>query len=604
MVFTSVIQIWLLPIALIATATVIAFPLGGYLAWIMDDQYTPPPILRWIENRLNSGPQNWKVYTITLLIFSTILFIFSFVILSLQPWMPLNPDGKVLLAPSTIFNSAASFITNTDLQHYAGETQLSNFSQIFFCISNQFISPAIGFCAIAVIIRSLRNDASCGNFFLDIWRVVVYVLVPFALIFGILFIQQGAPMTFESSYQITTLEPSSMGTDKGEAKSQMIVVGPVAAFEAIKMLGTNGGGFYNMNSAHPFENPTSISNFFNTLAEMIFPFALVFMYGRMLNQKRHSHVIFSVMLVFMINTIFWSVYHDTLHPNPGLTAHATKTFKIGEKTLTEPAIPGLPVDQHLGNLEGKELRFGTSAGAAIAAITTDITCGAMIAEADSLNPLASLSPMTGMWLNCIFGGKGIGMLNMLLFIIIGIFLAGSMVGKTPEYLGKKIDGRIVKLAVIALLIHPLIILFPTGLASATDWGLNAISNPGAHGLSEMLYQFTSAAANNGSAFDGLGVTYGFYNNTNPQPEAIFWDIATGLVMIFGRFLPIIAAIAMAAFLGKKTTCPFSLGTLRTDTITFGFLLLGTITIIGALLFLPVALLGPIADHLGPIPFQR
>jgi K+-transporting ATPase ATPase A chain len=399
-------------------------------------------------------------------------------------------------------------------------------------------------------------------------------------------------------------------TDKGEAKQQTIVVGPVAAFESIKMLGTNGGGFFSMNSAHPFENPTGLTNFLNCLSMMMFPFALVLMYGRMLSRRRHSLVIFSVMLLMMAGTIAWSVYYDTLKPNPGLISHPMeKTFEIpsatapgGKRIMTMPAVAGLPVDQNLGNLEGKEMRFGTAAGATYAAVTTDVTCGAVNAEADSLNPLAALSPMVGMWLNCIFGGKGVGMINMLLYIIIGIFIAGMMVGRTPEYLGKKIGAREVKLAIIALLVHPLMILLPTGLFAATDWGLQAISNPGAHGFSQMLYQFSSASANNGSAFDGLGVVYGFANNPNPAPTAIAWNIAAGLVMLISRYLPIIAPIAMAAYLGAKKSSPFGLGTLRDDTLTFGVLLLGTIVIVGALLFLPVAVLGPIAEHLGPIPF--
>jgi K+-transporting ATPase ATPase A chain len=295
----------------------------------------------------------------------------------------------------------------------------------------------------------------------------------------------------------------------------------------------------------------------------------------MLLRLKHALVIFSVMLILMATTVIWSISFDTLSPNPAFTS--------------------LPLDQHLGNLEGKELRFGTSAGAVYSAITTDVTCGAENCEPDSLNPLAPLSSMTGMWLNCFFGGKGVGMINMLLYVIIGIFVAGMMVGRSPEYLGKKIETKEVKLVIIALLIHPLLILMPTGLASGTDWGMKATSNPGAHGFSQMLYQFSSASANNGSAFDGLGVS-------NPAPEAVFWDIATGIVMALSRFIPIIAPIAMAAYLGAKRTSPFSLGTLRDDTPTFGVLLLGTILIIGALLFLPVAVLGPIAEHFGPIPF--
>jgi len=584
------IQIWFLPFALLTTATLLAWPLSKYIAWVMDGHYRPLPGFAWVEREINTGPQNWKQYAGSLLLFNTLLFVFGYLVLALQPLLPLNPEGKTLLAPSTIFNTVASFMTNTDLQHYAGDQQLSNFSQLFFCITNLFISAAIGLSALCAIIRALRGDTSLGNFFLDIWRVVIYLFIPLAFIFACIFMQQGSPMTFQSSYHVTTLDHAT----------QHIVVGPVAAFESIKMLGTNGGGFYGMNSAHPFENPTALSNFFNTLAMMIFPFALVFTYGRMLNQIRHSIVIFLVMLFFAASTIIWTIHFDTLKPNPAMTAHAERIFN---NKMRIPAIASLPINQRLGNLEGKEMRFGTSAGATYAALTTDMTCGAVNAEADSLNPIAALSPFTGMWLNCFFGGKGVGMINMLLYIILGIFLAGMMVGRTPEYLGKKIGGHEVKLAILALLVHPLLILIPSGLFAATEWGQNAISNPGAHGLSQIVYQFSSASANNGSAFDGLGVTYGFYNSKNPAPEAAAWDIATGLVIIFSRYIPIIAPIAMAAFLGRKKTSPFGIGTLRTDTFTFGLLLIGTIIIVGGLLYLPVAVLGPIAEQFGPIPFS-
>lgn len=605
------IQTWLLPFAVLAAATIIAVPLSRYMAWIMDGKYRPLRIFGWFENRLNSDAQNWKQYVGSMLVFNTLLFVFGYIVLMLQPWMPLNPDHKTFLAPSTVFHSVISFITNTDLQHYSGDQHLSNFSQLIFCFSNFFLSAAIGLSALVAIIRALRSDKSLGNFFVDMWRVVVYMFLPAAFVVAIFFLAQGSPMTLKSSYQVSTLEPAAMGTtDKGEIKQQNIVVGPVAAFESMKQLGTNGGGFYGMNSAHPFENPTAASNFVNTLAMMVFPFALVFMYGRMLSRMRHSIVIFLVMLIFMAGTVVWSVYYDTLKPNPGLTAHpAARTYEVpsatapgGKRVVTVPAVPGLPVDQHLGNLEGKEMRFGTSAGATYAALTTDVTDGAVNAEADSLNPIAALSPMVGMWLNCFFGGKGVGMINMLLFVIIGIFVSGMMVGRSPEYLGKKIGAREVKLAVIALLIHPLMILFPSGLFAATDWGLKAISNPGAHGFSQIMYQFSSASANNGSAFDGLGVTYGFWNNPNPAPTAIAWDIATGIVIVISRFVPIIAPIAMAAYLGEKKSSPFGLGTLRVDTTTFGILLFSTIVIIGALLFLPIAALGPLAEHVGPIPF--
>jgi K+-transporting ATPase ATPase A chain len=605
------IQTWLLPFLLLATASLIAFPLSRYMAWIMEGKYRPLPVFRWFEARLDSGPQNWKQYTASLLIFNTVLFVFGFLVLALQPWLPLNGAGFGLINPSTIFHSVVSFMTNTDLQHYSGEQTLSIFSQIFFAIANLFLSAAIGLCALVAIIRLLRGNALCGNFFKDMWRVLVYMFVPAALVFALIFLIQGSPMTFQASQQVSTLEPAAMGTtDKGEPKLQTIAVGPVAAFESMKMLGTNGGGFFGMNSAHPFENPTGLTNFFNTLAMMMFPFALVLMYGRMLGRFRHGLVVFIVMLIFMASTVVWAVYYDTLKPNPGLTAHPTaRTYEVpsaaapgGKQVVSLPAVPGLPVDQHLGNLEGKEMRFGTSAGATFDALTTDVTCGAVNAEEDSLNPVAALSPMWGMWNNCFFGGKGVGMINMLIFIIIGIFVAGMMVGRTPEYLGKKIEAREVKLAVIALLIHPAMILLPTGLFAATSWGLLAVSNPGAHGFTQMLYQFSSASANNGSAFDGLGVTYGLLSNPSPSPTAIPWDIAAGIVMAVSRFLPIVAPIAFAAFLGAKKSSPFGLGTLRDDSWTFGVLLFGVVVIIQALLFLPVAALGPFAEHFGPIPF--
>jgi potassium-transporting ATPase potassium-binding subunit len=602
---------WFLPISLMLFTTILAIPMSRYMAWIMDGKYHPPRFFAWFEKRLDTGPQTWKQYAAALLIFNAALFIYGFVILVVQPVAPLNPRGLGMLAPTTIFNSVTSFMTNTNLQHYSGDVHFSNWSQIFFVILNQYASAAVGLCALTAIIRCFRAEKTIGNYFLDMWRVVVYMFVPVALVIGILFMQQGMPMTYAATQQVSTLEPGAMGTaDNGQAKPQTIVVGPVAAVIPIKMLGTNGGGFYGMNSAHPFENPTAWTNFLTTFAMMFFPFSLVLMYGRMLNRRRHSWVIFSVMFVMMAGTIAWSIYSDTLKPNPGLTAHpASKKFEIataaapgGKLSVAFPAVAGLPVDQHLGNLEGKELRFGTSAGATFAAVTVDVTCGAVDCEHDSLNPIAALSPLWGMWVNCIYGGKGVGMINLLLFLIIGVFLAGQMVGRTPEYLGKKIGAKEMKLAVIALLVHPLMVLMPTGIFSATDWGIKAENNPAAHGFTEILYQFSSSSANNGSAFDGLGVTYGFNNNPNPAPEARQFDIAAGLVMLFSRYLPIVAPIAMAAALGYKKETPFGLGTLRDNTFTFGCLLFGSIVIIGALLFLPVAALGPVAEHFGPIPF--
>jgi potassium-transporting ATPase potassium-binding subunit len=597
---------WTLPLIILVLAIVISVPLSRYMAWIMSGHYHAPRVLRWFEGRLDSGQQDWKQYTVALLVFNIALFVFGFVVLALQPLMPLNPLGRGMLSPSTIFNTVISFMTNTNLQHYSGDQHLSNFSQIFFILPNMFLSAAVGVCALSAIIRLLRGQREIGNFFVDMWRVVVYMFVPIALVVGTIFIHEGMPMTYASDVPVTTLEPAAMGTDDhGQAKQQTLIVGPVAAVIPIKMLGTNGGGFYGMNSAQPYENPSALSNLVTTLAMMIFPFSLVLMYGRMLARVRHAVVIYAVMLSMMIGLIAWAVYWDTMQPNPAFTAHpVARTWTLAGTThsVTAPAVAALPVDQHLGNLEGKELRFGTSAGATFAAITTDVTCGAVNAEHDSLNPIAGLSPLIGMWINCVFGGKGVGMINLLLFLIVGVFLAGQMVGRTPEYLGRKVGAREMKLAMIALLVHPILILGPSGLFSATDWGTKAEANPGAHGFSEIVYQFSSASANNGSAFDGLATTYGFNANPNPAPTAVQWDTATGLVMLFSRYLPIVAPIAMAAFLGSKKMTPTTLGTMRDNTATFGFLLLGTIAIVGALLFLPVAALGPLADQLGPLPF--
>ena len=602
---------WLLPISIIVFTIIVAVPVSRYMSMIMDGNYKPPRLFAWFEKHLDSGPQTWKQYTVALLVFNAVLFVYGYIVLSLQPWMPLNPRGLGMLAPTTIFHTVLSFITNTNMQHYSGDVAFSNFSQVFFCVAMFFLSAAVGLCALTAIIRALRSDTHLGNFFVDMWRVVVYMFLPAAFVISMVFLIQGMPMTYQNSYQVSTLEPAAMGTtDNGQPKQQTIVIGPLAAFVPMKMMGTNGGGFFGMNSAHPFENPSAGTNFFTTFCMMMFPMALVLMYGRMLHRFRHSVVIFSVMLLLFVGTVVWAIVFDTMRPNPGLTAHPlARTFTVasasapgGKRVITLPAVAGLPVDQHLGNLEGKELRFGTSAGATFAATTVDVTCGAVNAEHDSLNPIAGLSPFVGMWLNCIYGGKGVGMINMLLYLIIGIFLAGQMVGRTPEYLGKKIGAREMKLAMIALLVHPILILGPSGLFAATSWGMKAASNPGAHGLSQIVYQFSSSSANNGSAFDGLGVSWGLLSNPNPAPEAVPWDIAGGLVILFGRYLPIIAPLAMAAFLGMKKSTPFGLGTLRDDTVTFGCLLFGTIVIVGALLFLPVAALGPLADHLGPIPF--
>jgi K+-transporting ATPase ATPase A chain len=630
---------WTLPVLILAVTFVVAVPLGLYMAGIFDGRYRAPTWLRWIEGLVNTGPQDWKQYAWAFMLFNLATFVVGFAVLSLQPYLPLNPDGKGMLAPSTIFHTTISFMTNTNQQHYSGEVHLSYFSQLFFICWKQLISPVIGLAALLAIIRGLRGDKHMGNFYVDFWRGLVYFYIPLCLIVGLLLIAGGVPMTLEGGAKAQTLELGAMGIDDSSvAKSQEISRGPVAAIIAAKQFGTNGGGFFGANSAHPFENPNSWTNFLTCMGLILVPVAVLVMFGKMLMNYRHAAVIFGVMLVVSLATLGWAIYWDTLKPNAALTAAADEVYpqevpgdngasrpvwmvanagkpadlidrdpaKNGEDKPAAGSLAGLPVAQDLGNLEGKELRFRTSAGATWSALTTNTSNGSVNCMHDSLNPMAGITPLAGMWLNCVWGGVGVGLINLLVYLIIGVFLAGLMVGRTPEYLGKKVEAREMKLAALAMLAHPLLILIPTGLFVATDWGIKSENNPEAHGFSEVLYEFTSASANNGSGFEGLADTYGFNkaakNPSPPAPYSAQWDIACGIVMLFGRFIPIIAPMAFAGSLAAKKPTPYTVGTLRTDTITFGFVILGTILLVGALLFLPAAVLGPVAEHLGPLPF--
>jgi K+-transporting ATPase ATPase A chain len=592
---------WTLPILFIAATVALSIPVGKYLARIMDGQLPVSGPLREVENRLNTGPQDWRQYAISMLVWNTLAFVVGFLILQFQAYLPLNPDKKGTLSPTTVFNTLCSFLSNTNLQHYSGEVHLTYFSQLFVICWKQFHTPAIGLAVLVAVVRGLRGDRHMGNFYVDLWRATVYVMLPLSAIVCVLLMAGGMPMTLEGNVTVTGVEGAE----------QVIARGPVAAIVAIKQLGTNGGGFFGPNSTHPYENPNDWTNFLECLCIMLLPMAAVIMFGRMLNNMRHAAMIFGVMLVLFAGFTGWAVYWDSMYPNPALTAHAAESYSIsdasaegGQRTISLPAIEGLPVDQELGNLEGKELRFGTSAGPTWAGFTTCTSNGSVNCMHDSLNPLAGITPLAGMWLNCNFGGVGVGLINMLIYLIVAVFLAGLMVGRTPEYLGKKVEAREVKLAMLALLIHPLMILGPTGLFCALEWGTKSTNNPGTHGFSEILYEFTSASANNGSGFEGLADTYGFADNTAPGPYSPHWDIVCGLVMVFSRFIPIIAPLAFAGSLAMKKPTPFTTGTLRTDTLTFGFVLLGTITMVGALLFLPAAVLGPVAEHLGPLPFGQ
>ena len=482
---------------------------------------------------------------------------------SLQQWLPLNPDRILNMEPTLAFNTVSSFTTNTDLQHYSGETGLSYFSQMMFGTFLQFVTAGTGIAACVAIFRALGGNrlVQVGNFYVDLTRASVRVLLPLALVVGVVLIWQGTPMTFAGSATATTVE----------GQTQVIARGVVAPMVAIKQLGTNGGGYFGPNSTHPFENPTPLSNFVEQWAILVIPMAMVWAFGNMIKRRRLSIVLFLTMLAMYLPMVVFSVHHE-LGGNPAITA--------------------LGVDQRAGSMEGKEVRVGAALSALWAISTTATSNGSVNGMHDSLMPLTGLMAMIGMWLNNIFGGVGVGFINMLVYIIIAVFVAGMMIGRTPEFLGKKVEAKEMKLASLALLVHPLLILLGASVACyvwATtpdpSTALSWLKNSGPHGFSEMLYEFTSAAGNNGSGFEGLG------DNTP------FWNVSTGLAMLVGRYIPIIAPLALAGTIAARPAAPETAGSLRLDTVTFGFTLWAVVVILGLLMFMPVAVLGPVAEHL-------
>ena len=449
---------WLLPLLIVGLAVVLAVPLGLFMARVLD---RPGPA-NWLERLLDTGPQSAKHYLLAMLVCNVGAFALGYVMLALQPNLPLNPDAKKMLAASTIFNTASSFLTNTNLQHYSGEKHLSYFSQLFVIGWKQLLTPAIGLAALLAMIRGLRGDKHLGNFYIDLWRGFAYVMLPLSVILAVLLMAEGVPMTLNGNATAKTLE----------GNEQKIARGPVASVVAIKQLGTNGGGFFGANSAHPYENPTAWSNVLECAAIILIPLGCIVLFGRMIGNIRHAVVLGVAMMLFMLAFTAWGIAYDTMQPNPALTDRPLNK-DLGEKTDT----PSLPVDQTgVGNLEGKELRFGPSAGPTWAALTTCTSNGSVNCMHDSLNPLAGLAPMAGMWLNCIFGGVGVGLINLLVYLIVAVFLSGLMVGRTPEYMGKKVEAREMKLAMLALLIHPIAILAPTGFVALLEWGTGSISN--------------------------------------------------------------------------------------------------------------------------------
>ena len=546
-------------------------PIGLYMARVFSGQRTSlDAVFLPIESLVlqvsgvdASDSQNWKEYSRSLLISNVVMWLACFALLSLQHVLPLNPDGIGAMEPTLSFNTVSSFTTNTNLQHYSGETGLSYLSQMIVITFLQFVTAATGMAALVAIIRALGGNqlTKLGHFYVDMTRASVRVLLPLALLVGTIAISQGTPMTFAGAAKATTLE----------GQEQTIARGVTAAEVAIKQLGTNGGGYFGPNSAHPFENPTPLSNFVQTWAIAIIPMGMVWTLGAMIQRRRLAVVLFTTMLALYVPMV---------------------AMGVASELGGNPAISAMGIDQSSGSMEGKEVRFGAAMSALWAVTTTVTSNGSVNSMHDSMTPLGGLMPMIGMWLNNVFGGVGVGFINMLIYVIVAVFIAGMMIGRTPEFLGKKVEGKEVKLASIALLWHPLAILVGTAVACWV-WATTAdpatalawLKNPGSHGFSEMLYEFTSAAANNGSGFEGLG------DNT------AFWNISTGVVMLLSRYIPIIAPLALAASLAAKPAAPETAGSLRADSATYGFTLWAVVIILGLLMFMPVAVLGPIAEHL-------
>lgn len=551
-------------IAMFAITLVIGIFLGKYIANVygykktfLDPVFEPVEKLIYKVSGINPARQmNWKQNMYAMLAINLIWFIIGFLLLLNQAWLPLNPDGNPNMSPDLAFNTTISFLVNCNLQHYSGETGVSYLSQLYLMFL-QFVTAATGMAAMAVLFKAFKEKTSTklGNFYDYFTKSMIRILVPISVIVALILSINGSPMTFEGKDHIITLEGQKADVSRG----------PVSAFVAIKHLGTNGGGFFGANSAHPLENPNYMTNMTEMVTQMIIPFALVFALGFYLNKRKVSWVIFTVMTVgFLALTI----------PN------------IVNETGGNPLITQMGADKSLGAMEGKEIRFGSAASGYWSIATTVISTGSVNAMHDSTMPLSGMNELLAMMINCFYGGCGVGILNYFIFIILAVFISGLMVGRTPEFMGKKIEAKEMKIAMIVALFHPFLILAGTALtAYLPEFGAKTLNNPGFHGFSEMLYEFTSSAANNGSGFEGLG------DNTP------WWNISTGIVLLLSRFIPIIGPVAIAGLLAQKKYIPESAGTLKTDTATFGFMTLAVILLIAALSFFPALTLGPIAEQI-------
>jgi potassium-transporting ATPase potassium-binding subunit len=498
---------------------------------------------------------DWKEYSKAFLITNIIMILAVFIILMAQAFLPYNPTGAQGMGLSLAFNTAISFMTNTNLQHYAGESGITYLSQMIVIVFLMFTSAASGIATVFAIMRGIaKKREDLGNFYVDFTRIITRVLLPLSIVVTLILVSQGVPQTIGGVQIARTLQGGT----------QNILTGPVAVLESIKHVGTNGGGFFAANSAHPFENPTPLTNIIEILSMMIIPAALVYTFGLMVGNKKHSRVLYISLMVIFI----------------GLTSAAIYSEAHGGKPYTNMAI-----NNSLGNMEGKETRFGSSDSAIFAGVTTAFTTGSVNSMHDSYTPLGGGVPLTFMMLNTVFGGEGAGLENIILYAILTVFITGLMVGRTPEYLGNKIETKEIKLAALAILVHPLLILFASAITIVSGLAGAHITSPGFHGLTQMIYEFTSAAANNGSEFAG------FVGNTN------YMNTLTGILMFFGRYVTIIMLIAIAGSMSKKTKLEPSPGTFRTDNALFGVLFVSIIMIVGALTFFPALILGPISEFL-------
>ena len=552
----------------LALLIALSYPLGRYIAKVYKGEKTPldfmAPVERWIYRFSGINPHeemNWKQFLRALLTVNLFWFLWGMILLVAQGVLPLNPDGNPDQTPDQAFNTCISFLVNCNLQHYSGETGLTYFTQLFVIMLFQFITAACGMAALAGVFRAMaaKTTRTIGNFWVYLVKSTTRILMPLSLLVGILLILNGTPMTFDGKQTLTTLE----GTE------QTISQGPTAAIVPIKQLGTNGGGYFGVNSAHPLENPNAFTNILECWSILIIPMAMVFALGFYLKRRKLAWSIFGVMLFAYVVGIAVSVDQEM----------------GGSKQIA-----AMEIRQDMGSMEGKEIRIGSAASAMWGMTTTVTSNGSVNSMHDSQTPLSGMLQMLNMQINCWFGGVGVGFMNYYAFIIIAVFISGLMVGRTPEFLGKKIEAREMKIATMVVLMHPLIILVGTALAShlaaqnpelAGAW----LNNPSFHGFSEMLYEYTSCAANNGSGFEGLS------DNTP------FWNITCGIVLILGRYFPIVGQVAIAGLLASKKYIPESAGTLKTDTATFALMTFAVIVIVAALAFFPAQALGPIADYL-------